>query len=163
MAEQIAPANPVPVPLCKVSVLAAVARKSAPHLFEATIIPAALFYLFLVTIGMWTALVAALCWSYGALARRLLFRRGIPPILLLALIGLTARSVAALSSGSSFVYFLQPIFGTVAVAGLFLGSLFGRPLVGRLAVDFCPLTPEVAARPAVGDRTQPAPDHAGKD
>jgi hypothetical protein len=147
MAVQVAQAQPAP--LCRHSVLVAIARKSAPHLMEATIIPAALFYLFLLTAGMWTALIVALCWSYGALARRLLFRQGVPPILLLALIGLTARSVAAVSSGSSFVYFLQPIFGTLAVAGLFLGSLLGRPLVGRLAVDFCPLTPEVASRPAV--------------
>jgi hypothetical protein len=164
MAEQIALADPIPVvpwprategagpiprPLSKLSVLRAVARKSAPHLIEATIIPAALFYSFLILAGVWTALVAALCWSYGALARRLLLRRGVPPILLLALVGLTARSIAAVSSGSSFVYFLQPILGTVAVGGVFLASLFGRPLVGRLAADFCPLTPEVAARPAV--------------
>jgi hypothetical protein len=142
-------ADPTRQPLSKLSVLAAVAHKSGPHLIEATIIPAALFYFFLIVAGVWTALVAALCWSYSALARRLLFRRGVPPILILALVGLTARSIAAVTSGSSFVYFLQPIFGTVAVGGVFLASLFGRPLVGRLAADFCPLTPEVAARPAV--------------
>lgn len=140
---------PTRAPLSRLSVLGSVARKSAPHLVEATIIPAVLFYLFLLFAGVWTGLMAALCWSYGALARRLLFRRGVPPILLLALVGLTARTVAAVVSGSSFVYFLQPILGTVAVAGLFLISLCGRPLVGRLAVDFCPLSPEVAARPGV--------------
>jgi len=143
MAGQIAPA------LSKSSVLGAVAHRAVPHLLEATIIPAAIFYFFLMVLGVWTGLIAALCWSYAALARRVLLRRGVPPILLLALVGLTARSIAAITSGSSFVYFLQPILGTVAVAGLFLASLLGRPLVGRLAVDFCPLTPEVAARPAV--------------
>ena len=98
--------------------------------------------------GTW-GLIAALCWSYGALARRLVFGRGIPPILLLTLVGLTVRSIAALGTRSAFVYFLQPILGTVAVAGIFLLSLFGRPLVGRLAADFCPLTPDVAGRPGV--------------
>jgi hypothetical protein len=142
-------AAPDRAPLSCLSVLGSVARKAGPHLIEATIIPALLFYLFLLFAGVWTALMAALCWSYGALARRLLFRRGVPPILLLALVGLTARTIAAVGSGSSFVYFLQPILGTVAVAGVFVVSLFGRPLVGRLAADFCPLTPEVAARPAV--------------
>ena len=131
------------------SVLRAVARKSAPHLVEATIVPAALFYLFLMLAGVWTALAVALVWSYGALARRLLLRRGIPTMLLLALVGLTARSIAAVGSGSTFIYFLQPILGTVFVAGIFLVSLFRKPLVGRLAADFCPLTPEIASRPGV--------------
>jgi hypothetical protein len=140
---------PLRAPVSRLSVLGSVARKSAPHLIEATIIPAVLFYLCLMIAGVWTGLMVALCWSYGALARRLLFRRGVPPILLLALVGLTARTIAAVGSGSSFIYFLQPILGTVAVAGVFLVSLFGRPLVGRLAADFCPLTPEVAARPGV--------------
>ncbi len=143
---------PVPAarPLTKRSVLKAVVRKATPHLLEATFIPAALFYTFLLVAGVWTALAVALLWSYGALARRLLLRRGIPPILLLALVGLTARTIAAVGSGSAFVYFLQPILGTFAVAGLFLASLFlGRPLVGRLAADFCPLTPELAAREGV--------------
>ena len=38
---------------------------------EATFIPLVLFYAFLWTAGVWGALVAALVWSYGALARRL--------------------------------------------------------------------------------------------
>jgi hypothetical protein len=138
-----------PGPLGKLTVLRSVARKALPHLVEATLIPAALFYFFLMMAGVWIALIAALCWSYAALARRLLFRLGIPPILLLALVGLTVRSAVAVGSGSAFVYFLQPILGTLAVAGVFLISLFGRPLVGRLAIDFYPMTPELAARPAV--------------
>jgi hypothetical protein len=135
--------------LSKLTVLRAVARKSTPHLFEATFVPVGLFYLFLATWGVGMALAAALCWSYGALARRLLWHRGVPPILLLALVGLTARTVAALATGSTFLYFLMPIFGTTAVAALFLLSLFRSPLVGRLAADFCPLTPEIVSRPAV--------------
>jgi phospholipid/cholesterol/gamma-HCH transport system permease protein len=39
---------------------------------------------------------------------------------------------------------------TVALAVVFLGSVvIGRPVIARLAHDFCPLAPEVAARPAV--------------
>jgi hypothetical protein len=109
-----------------------------------------LFYLYLSLINFEAAMAAALCWSYGALARRMLGRRGVPPILLLASVGLTVRTVVALGSGSKTMYFLGPIVGTVAVAGVFLGSILtDRPMIGRLAVDFCPLTPEVAALPAV--------------
>jgi hypothetical protein len=158
---QTRPADPVPAPvaqpeaeppaphLSKLTVLRAVARKSTPHLIEATFVPAGLFYLCLSLWGVGVALAAALVWSYGALARRLIWHTGVPPILLLALVGLTARTVAAIFTGSTFVYFLLPILGTVAVSGLFIVSLFRSPLVGRLAQDFCPLTPEIASRPAV--------------
>ena len=50
----------------------------------------------------------------------------------------------------TFIYFLQPVVTTLALAVVFLGSLlFGRPIIGRLASDFCPLSPEIANRPAI--------------
>ncbi len=127
-----------------------VARRSFPRLVEATIVPAILFYTSLVIFGFSTALGAALCWSYGALACRRILRRPIPPILMLAVLALTLRTIVAIASGSAFIYFLQPILGTTVVAGIFLYSIAsGRPLVGRMAVDFCPIAPDVAARPGV--------------
>jgi hypothetical protein len=69
---------------------------------------------------------------------------------MLAVLALTLRTVVAVASGSAFIYFLQPILGTTVVAGIFLYSIFsGRPLVGRMAIDFCPIAPDVAARPGV--------------
>jgi hypothetical protein len=69
---------------------------------------------------------------------------------LLATLGLTVKTLVALLSGSTFAYFLQPVATTVVVAGVLVGSLLvGRPLVARFAHDFCPVTPEVARRPAV--------------
>jgi hypothetical protein len=133
-----------------VHLLAQVARRSFPRLVEATLVPAALFYASLSLFGFGAALAAAVCWAYGAMACRCLLRRPIPPILLLAAIALTVRTLVALASGSTFIYFLQPILGTTGVAAVFLLSiLIGRPLVGRLAADFCPLSPDVAARPGV--------------
>ena len=53
-------------------------------------------------------------------------------------------------SGSTFTYFLQPIATTVVLAMVFLGSVvIGRPVIARLAHDFCPISPEVARRPRV--------------
>jgi hypothetical protein len=136
--------------LSKVSVWLAVARRAGPHLIEATVIPAVLFYLCLTLAGVGAAFVAALGWSYGAVARRLLWRQAIPPILILSVIGLTVRTLLAVASGSTFVYFFQPVLGTLAMAGVFLISIVvGRPLIGRLACEFWPVAPEVAARPAV--------------
>ncbi len=127
-----------------------VARRSLPRLVEATLIPAALFYTALSVWGFGAALAAAMCWAYGAMACRWLLRRPIPPILMLAAVALGLRTLVAVASGSAFLYFLQPILGTTVVAAVFLLSiLIGRPLVARMAADFCPLTPDVAARPAV--------------
>jgi hypothetical protein len=66
------------------------------------------------------------------------------------MIGLTVKTLVGILSGSTFVHFAQPIATTLALAAVFLGSVaFGRPLVARIAHDFCPIAPEVASRPAV--------------
>ena len=68
---------------------------------------------------------------------------------MLAVLGLTVRTIVGFTSGT-FMYFLQPVVGTLVLAAVFLGSVFvGRPIIGRLASDFCPLSPEIANRPAV--------------
>ena len=121
-----------------------------PHLVEATFIPLILFYAFLWTAGVWGALVAALVWSYTALIRRAVTGKRIPGILVLGTIGITARTIAAFASGSTFIYFLQPSLTTVVIAGAFLLSVpAGRPLAERLAHDFVPLEPEVLGLPGV--------------
>jgi hypothetical protein len=131
-------------------VLLAVARRSLPQLAEATVIPAILFYCALVAIGPGVAMVVALGWAYLAVIRRLLRGERPPAVLLLATCALSARTVAGLLSGSTFVYFIQPVASTVILAGVFLGSVaIGRPVVARIADDFCPIAPEVARRPAV--------------
>jgi uncharacterized membrane protein len=140
-----APCAPVELPS-----LAAIARRTLPHLLEATIVPAALFYVMLVRFGAGAAMVATLAWSYSALARRLVRKERVPAILLLAMGGLTARTAAGVLSGSAAMYFLQPVLTTVVMALVFLGSLLlGRPVVAALALDFCPVGPEVTTRPAV--------------
>jgi hypothetical protein len=71
-------------------------------------------------------------------------------ILVLASVGITVRTAIAVGSGSTFVYFAQPIVGTVATGGVFLFSIvIGRPLIGRIAHDFWPITPEQAENPNV--------------
>jgi intracellular septation protein A len=132
---QVIPTSPFPVPR-----LAALAWYATPHLLEATLIPLGLFYGGLQLFGLWGALLAALIWSYTSLLRRLVTRRRVPGILMLGIVGLTARTALALATGSAFLYFLQPTVGTGLVATVFLGSvLLGRPLALRLAADFLPL------------------------
>jgi intracellular septation protein A len=141
----VIPTTPFPIPR-----LAALARYATPHLLEATLIPLGLFYGGLQLLGLWGALLAALLWSYTSLLRRLVTRRRVPGILMLGIVGLTARTALALVTGSAFLYFLQPTVGTGLVASVFLGSvLLGRPLALRLAADFLPLPEALLAHHGV--------------
>ena len=134
----------------RVAVLKDVGRRLVPRVFEATFMPAALFYVFLGAIGWGAAILAALCWSYGAIALRLLLGRPISGLLMLSALGLGVRTLFAVASASSFVYFVQPVATTLALAAIFFGSVIaGRPLIARLAHDFCPMSADVVARPKV--------------
>jgi hypothetical protein len=129
------------------STLLAVARHALPTVIEATLVPTAVFYLAWLTLGRAPAYLTALLWGYAVLLRRVRTGDRVPGILVLALIGLTVRSVLALATGSAFVYFAQPIVTTTVVGALFLGSaLTERPFVARVAGDFYPMTPEIASR-----------------
>jgi hypothetical protein len=131
-------------------VLLAVARRGLPNLVEATIIPAVLFFVIVTTIGAAVAMATVLVWAYGAILRRVVRAEPLPAILMLATVGLTVKTLVGLLSGSTFAYFLQPVATTVVLAGAFLGSaLIGRPVIARLAHDFCPISPEVASRPGI--------------
>ena len=137
-------------PLASRPILAALARRSLPHLLEATVIPSVLFYVLVVTIGPGAAMVGVLCWTYTAVGRRLARGRAIPGILMLATIGLSVRTIVGLVSGSTFAYFIQPVATTVVLAAVFAGSvLIGRPVIARFASDYCDLAPEIADRPRV--------------
>jgi hypothetical protein len=134
----------------KAAIFNMVVRRSGPHLLEATIIPAVLFYACLVTAGLGAAYVAAVGWSYAAFVRRIVRHDPIPPILVLGVIGITVRTLMAVVSRSSFVYFFQPVLASVVMGGVLLISVaIGRPLISTLASEFWPLTSEVAARPRV--------------
>jgi hypothetical protein len=130
--------------------LRAVARHAMPALLESTIVPGALFYLVLVLDGFHGALIAALAWSLLALGRRLVQRHKIPSVLVLSVVLVGARTIVAYVTGSAFLYFIQPTASTFLVAVLFLVTAVARrPIIEKLARDFCPLDPEMFARPFV--------------
>jgi hypothetical protein len=134
----------------RMPLLLAVARRGLPNLVESTLVPAILFFVLVTTISAAVAMAAVLVWAYGAILRRVARGTRIPAILILATLGLTVRTLVGLISGSTFAYFVQPIATTVALATVFLGSVvIGRPVIARLAHDFCPISAEVADRPAI--------------
>jgi hypothetical protein len=128
----------------------AIVRHVGLSLLVATVVPTALFYVCLMTIGLWTALIAALAWCYGMLAWRVGTGRPTSILLLLSVTGLTGKTVLALSTGSTTVYFMQPAVTDALVAAAFLASLAtARPAVARFAAEFYPMTKELATRPQV--------------
>ncbi|MTD53643.1 VC0807 family protein [Amycolatopsis pithecellobii] len=116
----------------------ALLRQGAKHLLESTVVPLGLFYLMLTFVSFDGGIIAALSWSVLALGRRIMLRQPIPAILLLTTALLIARTVLGLATGSVFLYFLQPTLQNFLIAFVMIASVpFGRPLIAKLADDFC--------------------------
>lgn len=130
--------------------LGAIMRHLGLSLLWANVVPAALFYVCFAAGNVWTALIAALVWCYGAMAWRLSTRRRTSGLLWLTAVGLTIKTALSVATGSTFLYFVQPAVNDASVAVLFLASLAtARPVVARLASDFYPMTEDVALRPRI--------------
>jgi intracellular septation protein A len=115
------------------------------------VIPTALFYVVFAGLGLRGALVAALAWSYGLIAQRLLRRRRVEVTLVLGAGLMSFRAVVTWFTGSSFLYFLQPTLGTFATAAALIGSaLVGRPLLEKVAKDFVQLPLTLTSHPEIG-------------
>jgi hypothetical protein len=110
-----------------------------------SLLPMAAFYVTLNAYGLRAAAVTTASLYYGALLARLVRRKPVLTAALLTAGLLTLRTVVIFCTGSAFLYFLQPVLGTVAVATTFAASaLAGRPVLDRLAHDFCPISTELA-------------------
>ena len=130
--------------------LRSVLRRVGMNLLVACVIPGIVFYTMFTTFGVWPAIVASLTWSYGAIAIRALTGRRPSGMLLLTAGVLTLRTIVALASHSTFIYFLQPVLTDLLIGTAFMASaLTARPVVARLAGDFYPITDELHARPAL--------------
>jgi intracellular septation protein A len=117
-----------------------------PQIVEGAIVPAVLFLLAKHWFGFAAGIIAALTWTCVGIAVRAARGRRIPGLIVLRGSTLVARSALGLASGSAFVYFFQPVVGTMCLASVFLYSVVrGKPLAGRFAGDFCDLPDDVLA------------------
>jgi len=124
------------------------AVQALPRLVEGVLIPTALFLLLLNVFGVSAAIMGGLGWSASVIVVRRLLGRRVPTLVLVGLGVLLVRTGLALATGSSFLYFLQPTLGTGTVGLVLVASaLFGRPLILRLARDFCPLPADTMGDP----------------
>lgn len=113
-------------------------RQVLRHLFETILVPLCLFYLLLTYTNLTGALFAALGWAFAAMARRVVTRSPIPAVLWLSTVLLVVRTVIGYATGSVFLYFLQPTVQNFLIAfGLLATVRLRRPLIARLADDFC--------------------------
>lgn len=139
----------VPGPAQRPSLKAIIGRL-AVSLWVACVVPAALFYVTLVTVSITAAVVVALVWTYGAIAWRWATKRPLSGLLVLTVSVMTIRTFFTLATGNTFIYFFQPVVSDGVVAAIFLVSLAtARPVVARLAADFYPMDRDLAARPRI--------------
>jgi hypothetical protein len=127
-----------------------VLRHAIPVILESVVAPFAAYYCVLLISGFRGALVSALAWSYFLIGRRLLRHERVSTLLLLGTALLTLRTIVSFITDSAFVYFIQPTMSAFLASFLLvLTGLVGRPFTQRFTHDFCPLTPELLARPSV--------------
>ncbi len=130
--------------------LGTILRRLAVSLSVACVVPGVLFYIALVAFDVTAAVIAALTWSYGAILWRWATGRRMSGLLMLTVAILTIRTAITLSTGDTFIYFLQPVVSDGVVALIFLASLAtATPVVARLAADFYPMDLDVATRPRI--------------
>lgn len=121
-----------------------------PALIEGVIGPALLFYLVLLWAGFRTALWAALGWSLLALVRRIVRHERVPGTLWIGTGLLVIRTAISLFTGSAVAYFAQPTATTALIGVAFaVSALAGKPIIERLALDFCPFDPHFLARAGI--------------
>lgn len=127
-----------------------VGRHAVPNIVEGKLVPAAIFVGVLQFGGTRPAVLGALAWALLAIGVQASRGKRISGLLWLSTLTLLGRTVDALATGSTIVYFLQPTITTSVVAAAFLVSVpIGRPLAERLALDFCPLDDSTRANPVI--------------
>jgi intracellular septation protein A len=121
-----------------------VARRAAPQVIDGALLPLGCFLAVSAIAGLGMAMIAGLGWSALAITRRVARNRRVPAIAVLAAAMLAVRSTLTLTTGSAFLYFLQPTIGTAVVGLAFLCSVAARrPLTRRFVGDFIALPQRV--------------------
>jgi hypothetical protein len=124
-----------------------IVRKVLTTMTLVSALPMAVFYLTLSLYGLRAAALATVSFYYGTLLLKVLRHQPILAAALLTAGLLSVRTVIMFLTGSAFIYFLQPVAGTVALATVIAASaLAGRPILDRLAHEFCPFPAELSAR-----------------
>ena len=121
-------------------------RQVATRTLFVSVLPMTVFYVTVSVAGVRAAALVTAALYYAGLFTRIIRRKPVLAAAVFAAGLLALRTIVVFCTGSAFLYFLQPVAGTVAVATAFAAStIIGRPILERLAHEFCPLTPELSA------------------
>lgn len=119
-----------------------VRRHALTYAAEVVVAPSVIFYTAFVTLGLRPALLCALAWSSTAVVRRVVRGQRVPATLALSMTLLLARTTVAWTSGSVFLYFLQPTLTTFLTASILIGSVVvGKPFAAKALQDYVPTLP----------------------
>ena len=125
----------------------AIARHAGRTVLLVSVMPGLIFLGAYQLAGLRAAVAATVTWYYANLAVG--FARG-SRALMAMMIGagiLTVRAVTTLLTGNAFLYFVQPVAGTVATAtAISTTALAGRQMLDRLAHEFCQFPAELSHR-----------------
>jgi uncharacterized membrane protein len=124
-----------------------IVKRAGTTVLMASLLPMGVFYATMATFGLKAAVLATVAWYYAGLLLKVVRRK---PVLAAAMLGaglLSIRAITMFITGSAFLYFLQPVAGTVATATLLAATaVAGRPVMDRLAHEFCPIPEDVSVR-----------------
>jgi hypothetical protein len=113
---------------------------------ESVLVPTAILYAAIRTVGTMPGLVGVIAWCLLTMGVRYLFGKRVPSTLLLVIGMLVLRTTIALAATSVWLYLLQPVAASILMSLVFIGSaLLGRPLTQRLAQDFVHLPERLLA------------------
>ena len=114
-------------------------RAALPAVAVATLIPLALFYVVLAAGSMFWAIAVSVVYAYGFAGFQYSRSRRVSGMLMMTVLMVTLRAVAAAASGQALVYFAIPVAETVVFALLFVATMStSEPLIVRLARDLVP-------------------------
>jgi hypothetical protein len=123
-----------------------VVRNALLLMVETVVVPTAILYGCMRTVGTVPGLAGVIGWCALTMALRWAFGARVPSTLLLVVSILVARTAVALACSSVWLYLIQPIAASALMAVLFLGSaLIGRPITQKLAQDFVHLPERLLA------------------
>ncbi len=143
-------ARPDGQPVLQVPSVRGILKHSGTSLIQATLVPTLLFYVGWFAFGKAAAYSSAIAWALGVLIVRKRKGQRVPGLLALSFLALTGRTLSAIATGSTYIYFVQPIIWTALVGvGFLVSAATARPFVARLAADFYPLEQDVACREGI--------------
>lgn len=130
--------------------LRAIVSHSWLDVLTGKIVPLFIFLALFHWTGVTAAVLTALAYSLGLVAYQRANGHRIAGLVILSIVGNTAKTIVAIATGSVVAYFIQPTISTTLIGTAFLISVpLGLPLAERLVRDFLPFNEEADREPAL--------------